>query len=164
MQPIRIGRGKFGTNIIVDFDKRDDDKTNSRILILGNSGQSKSYLLKLILCNILESAKNVIRLDPEHEYVEIAENLGGCFVDLMNGQYIINTLEPNTWDDWENPISYTPNRDNDLLCFIEQYLKADTKDRQRLLEEIKKCIDEERYENPFLNYYYYDMEDIEDLL
>ena len=99
MQPIRIGRGKFGTNIIVDFDKRDDDKTNSRILILGNSGQSKSYLLKLILCNILESAKNVIRLDPEHEYVEIAENLGGCFVDLMNGQYIINTLEPNTWDD-----------------------------------------------------------------
>lgn len=61
-----LGRDKFGSNILVDFDKRDDDKTNPCILILGNSGQGKSYLLKLILCNILESGKNVICLDPEH--------------------------------------------------------------------------------------------------
>ncbi len=99
-----LGRDKFGSNIIVDFDKRDDDKTNPCILILGNSGQGKSYLLKLILCNILESGKNVICLDPEHEYVELAENLGGCFVDLMSGQYMINPLEPKTWDDGENPL------------------------------------------------------------
>jgi ABC-type transporter Mla maintaining outer membrane lipid asymmetry ATPase subunit MlaF len=32
--------------------------------VLGNSGQGKSYLLKLILCNILESGKNAICLDP----------------------------------------------------------------------------------------------------
>ena len=99
-----LGRDKFGSNIIVDFDKRDDDKTNPCILILGNSGQGKSYLLKLILCNILESGKNVICLDPEHEYVELAENLGGCFVDLMSGQYMINPLEPKIWDDGENPL------------------------------------------------------------
>ena len=36
----------FGTNIIVDFDRRADDKTNANILILGNSGQGKSYLMK----------------------------------------------------------------------------------------------------------------------
>lgn len=94
-----LGRDKFGSNIIVDFDKRDGDKTNANVLILGNSGQGKSYLLKLILCNVLESGKNVIGLDPEHEYVELAENLGGCFIDLMSGQYIINPLEPKTWDD-----------------------------------------------------------------
>ncbi|NMA24910.1 MAG: type VI secretion protein, partial [Clostridiales bacterium] len=29
-----IGRDKFGSNIIADFDKRDDDKTNANILIL----------------------------------------------------------------------------------------------------------------------------------
>lgn len=94
-----LGRDKFGSNIIADFDQRDDDKTNANILILGNSGQGKSYLLKLILCNILESGKNVICLDPEHEYVDLAENLGGCFVDLMSGQYMINPLEPKTWDE-----------------------------------------------------------------
>ena len=61
-----IGRDKFGSNILVDLDKRDDDKTNPCCLILGNSGQGKSYLLKLLLCNILESGKNVLCLDPEH--------------------------------------------------------------------------------------------------
>lgn len=94
-----LGRDKFGSNIIVDFDKRDDDKTNANILILGNSGQGKSYLLKLILCNILESGKAAVCLDPEHEYVELCENLGGCFIDLMSGQYMINPLEPKTWDE-----------------------------------------------------------------
>ncbi len=97
-----LGRDKFGSNIIVDFDKRDDDKTNANVLILGNSGQGKSYLLKLILCNVLESGKNVIGLDPEHEYIELVKNLGGCFIDLMNGQYIINPLEPKTWNEGES--------------------------------------------------------------
>lgn len=98
-----LGRDKFGSNILVDFDKRDDDKTNPCILILGNSGQGKSYLLKLILCNILESGKSVICLDPEHEFGELAENTGGCFVDLMSGQYMINPLEPKSWDDGGSP-------------------------------------------------------------
>ena len=101
-----IGRDKFGSNIIVDFDRRDDDKTNGSILILGNSGQGKSYLLKLCLCNILESGKNVLCLDPEHEYVELCENLGGCFIDLMSGEYMINPLEPKTWDENGSPNDY----------------------------------------------------------
>ncbi len=98
-----LGRDKFGSNVIADFDQRDEDKTNANILILGNSGQGKSHLLKLILCNMLESGKNVICLDPEHEYVELAENLGGCFVDLISGQYLINPLEPKTWDEGGGP-------------------------------------------------------------
>ena len=50
-----VGRDKFGSNILVDFNQRADDKTNGSILILGNSGQGKSYLLKLILCNLREA-------------------------------------------------------------------------------------------------------------
>lgn len=94
-----IGKDRFGSNIIVDFNKRDDDKTNANILILGNSGQGKSYLLKLILTIMRESGMSVICLDPEHEYVDLTKNLGGCFVDLMSGEYIINVLEPKTWDE-----------------------------------------------------------------
>ena len=94
-----LGRDKFGSNIIVDFDKRSDDKTNANMLILGNSGQGKSYLLKLILTNLRESGKRIICLDPELEYAELTENLGGCFIDLMSGEYIINVLEPKTWDE-----------------------------------------------------------------
>ena len=92
-----IGRDKFGSNVIVDFDKRTDDKTNSNILILGNSGQGKSYLLKLLLCNMRESGKNVICLDPEAEYRELCNNLGGTYIDMMSGEYMINPLEPKSF-------------------------------------------------------------------
>ncbi len=61
-------RDQFGSNVLVDFNQRAEDKTNGSILILGNSGQGKSYLLKLILCNLRESGMNVICLDPEREY------------------------------------------------------------------------------------------------
>ena len=94
-----IGKDKFGTNIIVDFDRRADDKTNSNILILGNSGQGKSYLLKLLLTNIRMSGKSIITLDAEQEYEDLCNNLGGCYIDLMSGQYIINVLEPKEWTD-----------------------------------------------------------------
>lgn len=98
-----LGRDKFGSNIIADFNKRDEDKTNANILILGNSGQGKSYLLKLILCNLRESGMHVICLDPEMEFEDLTNNLGGCFIDLMGGEYIINVLEPKTWDETGDP-------------------------------------------------------------
>jgi len=100
-----LGRDKFGSNIIVDFNKRADDKTNANILILGNSGQGKSYLLKLILCNLLEAGMHVICLDPEMEYEELTLNLGGCFIDLMSGEFIINVLEPKAWDEQAGPMT-----------------------------------------------------------
>ena len=94
-----IGKDKFGTNIIVDFDRRSDDKTNANVLILGNSGQGKSYLLKLLLCNLRMSGKTIISLDAEQEYEDLCKNLGGCYIDLMSGEYIINPLEPKEWTD-----------------------------------------------------------------
>lgn len=96
---IYIGRDKFGTNILVDFDRRAEDKTTSNILILGNSGQGKSYLLKLILTNLRESGKQLICLDPESEYEELCSALGGCYIDFLSGEYTINPLEPKAWND-----------------------------------------------------------------
>lgn len=92
-----IGRDRFGTNILVDFDRRADDVTNGSGLILGNSGQGKSYLVKLLLTNFRESGKAVLGLDVEGEYEDICDNLGGCYLDFMSGQYRINLLEPKAW-------------------------------------------------------------------
>jgi len=96
---VYLGRDKFGTNILVDFDRRAEDKTTSNILILGNSGQGKSYLMKLILTNIREAGKRVLNLDPESEYEDLCNNLNGCYIDLMGGEYKINPLEPKAWTD-----------------------------------------------------------------
>jgi len=98
-----IGRDRFGSNIIVDFDRRAPDKTNASALILGNTGQGKSYLLKLLLCNVREAGKSVISLDSEHEMEDECRALGGCFLDYLSGQYRINLLEPRCWDDGSGP-------------------------------------------------------------
>ena len=94
-----IGKDKYGSNVLVDFDQRDEDKTSANILILGNSGQGKSYLMKLLILNFLEAGKSVITLDVEHEQRDMCEAVGGCFADLMAGQYRINPLEPKCWDE-----------------------------------------------------------------
>lgn len=94
-----IGKDKYGSNIVVDFDRRDSDKTSANILILGNSGQGKSYLMKLLICNLLEVGKSVISLDAEHELEELCGNLNGCFVDLMAGEKRINVLEVRCWNE-----------------------------------------------------------------
>ena len=120
-----IGRDKFGSNVIVDFNRRAVDKTNANILILGNSGQGKSYLLKLIQTIFRESGMKVICLDPEHEYVELTENMGGCFVDLMSGEYIINVLEPKTWDENGSPEAFRClSRLSQHISFLKDFFRS----------------------------------------
>ena len=103
-QGLYIGRDKFGSNVLVDFDRRAEDKTTSNILILGNSGQGKSYLLKLLLTNLRESGKQIICLDPESEYEDLCQALGGCYIDFLSGEYTINPLEPKAWSDGQDTL------------------------------------------------------------
>ena len=125
-----IGRDKYGSNVIVDFDRRADDKTNANVLILGNSGQGKSYLMKLLLTNLRESGKSIISLDAEQEYEDLANNLGGCYIDLMNGKYIINPLEPKAWsedadDDSDAPEAFRKStRLSQHISYLKDFFRA----------------------------------------
>lgn len=128
-----IGRDKYGTNILVDFDRRAEDKTNANCLILGNSGQGKSFLLKLILTNLRESGKRVISLDPEAEYEELTKALGGCYIDFMSGRYIINPLEPKSLGDFDDDDDFdedTPNafrkvtRLSQHIAYLKDFFRA----------------------------------------
>ena len=126
---IRIGRDKYGSNVLVDFDKRTEDKTNANILILGNSGQGKSYLLKLIYTNLRECGKRCIALDPEGEYEDLTQALGGCYIDFMSGQYIINPLEPKSWtqeaEDDDAPEAFRKTtRLSQHIAFLKDFFRA----------------------------------------
>ena len=88
----RLGKDKYGGDIIVDLDARSSDRTNGHCIILGNSGEGKSYLTKLLLTFALESGKNLIIIDPTGEYKDITNKLGGSYIDVASG-YIINPLE-----------------------------------------------------------------------
>ena len=128
-----VGKDRYGSNIIVDLDRRAEDKTNGSVLILGNSGEGKSYLLKLLLENCLEAGKTVIALDPEHELKDLSESLNGCFIDLMSGQYIINPLEPKVWDvdvedgakDTDEPAAFRQHsRLSQHISFLKDFFRA----------------------------------------
>lgn len=58
-------------------------------------------------------------------------------------------------------ITYEPHRENDLLCLMERYIKSAISERPRLLDQIKKCMTGAVYENPFEDYYYYTVDDID---
>lgn len=126
-----IGRDKYGTNILVDFDRRADDKTNANCLILGNSGQGKSFLMKLILTNLRESGKRIISLDPEAEYEELIKALGGCYIDFMSGEYIINPLEPKSFGEADKEYDqFTPEafrrvtRLSQHIAYLKDFFRA----------------------------------------
>lgn len=130
-QGLYIGRDKFGSNVLVDFDRRAEDKTTSNILILGNSGQGKSYLLKLILVNLRETGKRIICLDPESEYEELTTAIGGCYVDFMSGEYTINPLEPKAWTDGVDDIdAFAPDafkkvtRLSQHIAFLKDFFRS----------------------------------------
>ena len=130
-QGLYIGRDKFGSNVLVDFDRRAEDKTTSNILILGNSGQGKSYLLKLLLTNLRESGKQILCLDPESEYENLCNALGGCYIDFLSGEYTINPLEPKAWNDSvEDVDAATPEafrkvtRLSQHIAFLKDFFRA----------------------------------------
>ena len=126
-----IGDNIRGASVIVDLDRRAEDKTNANVLILGNSGQGKSYLLKLLIQNSLEAGKTVISLDPEHELKDMAQQFDGCFIDLMSGEYRINPLEPKLWDsdygseDKDAPSTFRKrSRLSQHISFLKDFFRA----------------------------------------
>ena len=146
-QGFYVGRDRYGSNIIVDLDRRAEDKTTASVLILGNSGQGKSYLLKLLLCNIMEAGKSAICLDPEHELVDLCSNLGGCYIDLMSGQYRINPLEPKVWDldgddDPEAPEAFRQNtRLSQHISFLKDFFRAYKDYEDRHIDTIELMLE-----------------------
>jgi type IV secretory pathway VirB4 component len=67
---------------------------NSNSVILGKSGGGKSFMVKLECLRLLMMGVDVIILDPENEYKNISEAVGGEFVEFSsNSQYKINPFE-----------------------------------------------------------------------
>lgn len=145
-----IGRDKFGTNILVDFDKRSDDKTNANVLILGNSGQGKSYLMKLLLTNMRESGKSIICLDPEAEYEELTDNLGGTYLDLMSGEYMINPLEPKSFGDQRDA---GPESRSDIFGSLLLNSRDDNKCEPQAFKQVTKLSQHISYLKDFFRTY-----------
>jgi hypothetical protein len=89
-----IGRNLVtGTPVLVDpFDPR--RYANANIGVFGYSGAGKTYLLSALALGALGRGIQVYVVDPEHEYGEMAKNVGGVDVELALGSgHALNVLD-----------------------------------------------------------------------
>jgi energy-coupling factor transporter ATP-binding protein EcfA2 len=75
--------------------KKENNRNNANLIILGTSGSGKSTTAKLMLRSHIRNSYKVVAIDPEGELEEMSKLYGGNFIDLGKGGDfgMVNPLE-----------------------------------------------------------------------
>ena len=75
--------------------KKENNRNNANMILLGTSGSGKSTAAKLLLRTHIRNGCKIVAIDPEGELEDLAYNIGGDFLDLGKGGDfgMINPLE-----------------------------------------------------------------------
>ena len=76
-----------GVPVFIDFFRRDSERINSNMVIIGKSGSGKSYATKSLLTNLASEDAKIFILDPENEYSELANTLKGKVINVGNATH-----------------------------------------------------------------------------
>ncbi len=111
--------------VYVDFFKRDRERVNSNMMVIGKSGSGKSYATKTLLTNFAADNSKIFILDPENEYKKLTETLGGKFIDVGSSMHGII-----------NPFHVMTNLEGDDLDVV----KSDEESDEEQVKKPKKVI------------------------
>ncbi|MFA5459162.1 MAG: VirB4 family type IV secretion system protein [Bacilli bacterium] len=103
--------------------KKEHNRVNANMIILGTTGSGKSTAAKLLLRNHIRNKYQIVAIDPEGEIEEMTNLYGGDFIDLgKGGEFgMVNPLEIITdadEDELKQGLGYT------ILTKTLQFLKA----------------------------------------
>lgn len=75
--------------------KKENNRNNANMILLGTSGSGKSTAAKLMLRSHIRNGYQIVAIDPENELFDMAKNYGGESIDLgKGGEYgMINPLQ-----------------------------------------------------------------------
>ncbi len=76
-------------------ERKENNRNNANMIILGTSGSGKSTAAKILLRGHIRNGCQIVAIDPENELAEITKTFGGETVDMgKGGEYgLINPLE-----------------------------------------------------------------------
>ncbi|MBR6337395.1 MAG: DUF87 domain-containing protein [Ruminococcus sp.] len=144
---IRLGT-QDGVPVIIDFFRRDSERVNSNMVIIGKSGSGKSYGTKSLLTNMASEDAKIFILDPENEYTELAHTLHGKIINVGNATQgrlnpfnIITTLEDDESEDTLGT-GYAAH-----LQFLEEFFKQILPDVDKEALEYLNSLVERLYTN-----------------
>ena len=80
-----IGYNEEYGDIFIDFFRRDNERVNSNMMIIGKSGGGKSFATKVLLTNMAADNSKMFLLDPEKEYDFLTMSLHGQVLDVGSG-------------------------------------------------------------------------------
>ena len=140
---IKLGESA-GVPVFINFFRRDSERVNSNMVIVGKSGSGKSYATKSLLVNLAAEDAKIFILDPENEYTELAENLHGKFINVGNAQFgrlnpfhIITALDDDEAGEGSVSGSYATH-----LQFLEEFFKQILPDCDKdALEYLNNMVD-----------------------
>ena len=140
---IKLGASE-GVPVFIDFFRRDSERVNSNMVIIGKSGSGKSYATKSLLANLAADDSKIFILDPENEYTELANNLHGKFINVGNAQYgrlnpfhIITSMDDDDMDEGTVSGSYATH-----LQFLEEFFRQILPDCEKdALEYLNSMVD-----------------------
>lgn len=151
---IFLGEDNSRGGVIIDFWKREGDRTNSNLTVLGNPGVGKSATVKKIMYNEWVQGTKIIVIDPEREYRDFCNNLNGEWLNLSGGKYKINPLEIKAFpsDDDEEEEKYVKDEGQGALAlhfqtlrtFFNLYMQGITNIQMSKLEEILELAYKEK--------------------
>ena len=75
--------------------RKENNRNNANLIILGTSGSGKSTAAKLMMRSHIRNGCQIVAIDPENELEEMARSFGGVTIDLgKGGEYgMINPLQ-----------------------------------------------------------------------
>ncbi len=141
-----IGENKLP--VFVDFFKRNNERVNSNMVVIGKSGSGKSYATKSIIAQLASSNTRVFLLDPENEYTNLAQNFGGKVLDVASARFgKLNPFHVIVSEDDENADG-TSNDFYQHLQFLEEFyrlvLRGINSDSLELLNKITQDLYESK--------------------